>query len=75
MPFDAITRTVLEYYTAHPPATEDVWYGPWTTILTTPDLVIEVVKLSTAPLAFRIVLIVEIKNSQPWQSGIQALQR
>ena len=30
-----ITRTVLEYYTAHPPATEDVWYSPWTTILTT----------------------------------------
>jgi hypothetical protein len=28
MPFDAITRTALEYYTAHPPATEDVWYGP-----------------------------------------------
>ncbi|SJL14563.1 uncharacterized protein ARMOST_18026 [Armillaria ostoyae] len=35
MPFDITTRTVLEYYTAHPPRTEDVWYGPWTTILTT----------------------------------------
>jgi hypothetical protein len=38
MPFDAITRTVLdEHYTAHPPAIEesDVWYGPWTTMLTT----------------------------------------
>jgi hypothetical protein len=35
MPFEVITRTVLEYFTAHAPATEDVWYGPWTTILTT----------------------------------------
>lgn len=35
MPFDVITRTALEYYTAHPPATEDVWYGPWIAILTT----------------------------------------
>jgi hypothetical protein len=102
MPFDVITRTVLEYYTAHAPATEDVWYGPWTTILTTffpstqgyivtpqrrppddpeshiPDFIIEVAKLSsTAPLTFRTVLIVKVKNSQHWQSeyGIQALQR
>jgi len=35
MPFDAITRAVLEYYTALPPAAEDHWYGPWNTILTT----------------------------------------
>lgn len=35
MPFDTTTRSVLEYYTAHPPPTEDAWYGPWTTILTT----------------------------------------
>jgi hypothetical protein len=99
MPFDMTTRTVLEYYTAHPPATEDLWYGPWTTILTTlfpstqgyivtpqrrlpddieshfPDFIIEVVKLSTPPLTFRTVLIVEIKNSQHWQSGIRALER
>ncbi|KAF8554795.1 hypothetical protein OG21DRAFT_1603252 [Imleria badia] len=99
MPLDMITRTVLEYYTAHPPATEDVWYGPWTTILTTlfpstqgyivtpqrrlpndpeshiPDFVIEVVKLSTPPITFRTVLIVKIKNSQHWQSGIGALER
>jgi hypothetical protein len=99
MPFDIITRTVLEYYTAHPPATKDVWYGPWTTILTTlfpstqgylvapqrrppddseshiPDFIIEVVKLSTPPLTFRCVLIVEVKNSQHWQTGIGALER
>jgi hypothetical protein len=91
MPFDITTRTVLEYYTAHPPATEDVWYGPWTTILTTlfpstqgylvtpqrrlpddpeshiPDFIIEVVKLSSPPLTFRSVLIVDIKNAQRWQ--------
>jgi len=35
MPFDVMTRTLLEYYTAHPPATEDVWCGPWIAILTT----------------------------------------
>ena len=35
MPFPALTRQVLEYYTAHQPPTESVWYGPWTTILTT----------------------------------------
>ena len=35
MPFDVITRSVLEYYTAHPPRTEDVWYGPWNVILMT----------------------------------------
>ncbi|KAF8223936.1 hypothetical protein L208DRAFT_1411116 [Tricholoma matsutake] len=99
MPFDIVTRTVLEYYTTNPPATEDVWYGPWTTILTTlfpstqgyivtpqrrlpddpeshiPDFIIEVVKMATAPLTFRSVLIVEIKNSQHWESGIPALQR
>jgi len=34
MPFDVMTRTLLEHYTAHPPATGDVWYGPWTAILT-----------------------------------------
>ena len=98
MSFDIVTRTVLEYYTMHPPATKDVWYGPWTTILTSlfpstegyivtpqrrppddsdshiPDFIIEVVKLSTAlALIFRTVLIVEIKNSQHWESGIPAL--
>ncbi|KAF8807435.1 hypothetical protein BYT27DRAFT_7097456, partial [Phlegmacium glaucopus] len=81
-----------------PPATEDVWYGPWTTILTTlfpstqgyivtpqprllddpeshiPDFIIEVVKMATVPLTFRSVLIVKIKNSQNWGSGIPALQ-
>ena len=35
MTFDVLTRTILEHYTAHPPTTEDVWYGPWTSILTT----------------------------------------
>ena len=32
-----MTRTVLEHYTAHPPAIEDIWFGPWTAtgILTT----------------------------------------
>ncbi len=35
MPFNQITRDLLAYYTAHRPRTEDVWYGPWTTILTT----------------------------------------
>ena len=99
MSFDVVTRTVLEYYTMHPPATKDVWYGPWNTILTSlfpstegyivtpqrhppddsdshiPDFIIQVVKLSTAPLIFRTVLIVEIKNSQRWESGIPALVR
>jgi hypothetical protein len=99
MPFDVITRTVLEHYTVHPPATEDVWYGPWTTILTTlfpstqgyivtpqrrlpddpesyiPDLIIEVVKLIPSPLTFRTVLVVKVKNTQHWQSGIPALER
>jgi hypothetical protein len=86
MPFDAITCTVLEYCTAHPPAPEDSWYGIWITILTTlfpsaqgyivtpqrpltdepfchiPDFIIEVVKLSVAPLTFRTVLIMKIKT-------------
>jgi len=35
MPFDITTRTLLEYYTNHPPRTVDIWYGPWNTILTT----------------------------------------
>lgn len=35
MPFDAMTRTLLECYTKRSPATEDEWYGPWTAILTT----------------------------------------
>lgn len=34
MLLDAITRAVLEHYTEQPPRTEDAWYGPWTTILT-----------------------------------------
>ncbi|KAG8954845.1 hypothetical protein FRC04_010328 [Tulasnella sp. 424] len=99
MPFDLVTRTVLQHYTEHPPATEDVWYGPWTAILTTlfpvtqsylvtpqrripegseshiPDFVIEVVQLTTPPVTFRTVLIVKVKNSQHWTSGILALER
>jgi len=98
MAFDEVTRAVLEHYTDHPPRSEDAWYGPWTSILTTlfpsargyivtpqqrlpletrrhiPDFFIEVVKLSTAPLTFRTVLIIEMKNTQYWQSGIQRLQ-
>jgi hypothetical protein len=35
MTFDVVTRTVLEYYTTNPSVTEDVWYGPRNTILTT----------------------------------------
>ena len=35
MPFDITTRTLLQYYTDNPPRTQDVWYGPWNTILTT----------------------------------------
>jgi len=36
MPFDITTRTLLQYYTDHPPRTEDVWYGPsWSAIFTT----------------------------------------
>ncbi len=34
MPFDIVTRAVLEHHTTYPPATEDAWYGPWNTILT-----------------------------------------
>jgi hypothetical protein len=101
MPFDVMTRTVLEHYTAHPPAIEDFWFGPWTAILTTvfptsqeyivtpqrrvqedpesyiPDFIIEVAKMSTAPaLTFRTVLVLQVKNTQRWQStGIEALQR
>ncbi|KAF8338465.1 hypothetical protein F5887DRAFT_1077804 [Amanita rubescens] len=40
-----------------------------------PDLVIEVEKMATAPLIFRTVLIVKIKNSQHWEDGIPALER
>ncbi|PBK66489.1 hypothetical protein ARMSODRAFT_1021295 [Armillaria solidipes] len=82
MPFDITTRTVLEYYTAHPPRTEDVW-DTWSlpNVLPDdsdshiPDFVIEVVKLSTPPLTFRTVLIVKVKNSQYWEAGIPVLQR
>ena len=44
---------------------------------TIPDfkIIIEVVKLSTPPITFRTVLIVKIKSSQHWQSGIGALER
>ena len=35
MAFDEITRALLQYYTDYPPKTEDAWYGPWNTILTT----------------------------------------
>lgn len=40
-----------------------------------PDFIIEVVKMSTAPLTFRSVLIVKIKNSQHWEYGIPAFER
>jgi len=43
-----------------------------------PDfLIIEVIKVSTPPppLTYRTVLIVKIKNTQHWPSGIQALKR
>jgi hypothetical protein len=33
--FDIVTRTILQHYTINPPSTEDHWYGPWTSILTT----------------------------------------
>ena len=91
MPFDILTRTVLQHYTTNPPPTEDLWYGPWNTTQGymvapqrrlpddpqshIPDFIIEVVKISTSPLTFRCVLIVEIKNSQHWESGIPALER
>ena len=35
MPFDIPARTLPELYTNHPPRTENVWYGPWNTILAT----------------------------------------
>lgn len=38
-----------------------------------PDFVIEVVKLTSPPLTFRTVLIVEIKNSQHWPGRITSL--
>ena len=96
MSFDITTRTLLQYYTDHPPRTEDVWYGPWNAILTTlfPSIqgyvitpqrrivedsqarfLIEVAKISTPPLTLRTVLIVEIKNSQHWESGRDTLIR
>jgi hypothetical protein len=39
-----------------------------------PNFIIEVVKMATAPLTFCSVLVIEIKNSQHWESGIPALQ-
>jgi len=39
-----------------------------------PGFIIEVIELSTPPLTFRTVLIVEIKNTQHWPSGIEALK-
>lgn len=38
-----------------------------------PDLVIEVLKMTSPPLNLRTVLIVEIRNTQHWPSGISAL--
>jgi hypothetical protein len=35
MPFDLTTCGLLAYYTTHRPRSEDVWYGPWNSILTT----------------------------------------
>jgi len=105
MPLDAFTRALLEHHTAQAPSTEDAWFGPWNTILTSlfpstqgylvnpqerlpidgqnhiPNfLIIEVIKVSTPPLTgrgltYRTVLIVEIKNTQHWPSGIQTLKR
>jgi len=40
-----------------------------------PEVIIEVIRLSTPPLTFRTVLIVKFKNTQHWPSGIQALKR
>jgi hypothetical protein len=34
MPLPALTRQVLQYYTTNQAPMESVWYGPWTTILT-----------------------------------------
>ncbi|KAF5380085.1 hypothetical protein D9615_006203 [Tricholomella constricta] len=35
MPFDNSTCTILQRFTTIQPPTEDLWYGPWTSILTT----------------------------------------
>ena len=35
MAFDEITRAVFKHYTDNPPRSEDAWYDPWTSILTT----------------------------------------
>jgi hypothetical protein len=40
-----------------------------------PDFVIEVIKVTPPSLKKQIVLIVEIKNSQYWRSGISALEK
>lgn len=41
-----------------------------------PDFVNEVMKLATPPTTFRnVLIIVEVKNSQHWQTGIGVLQR
>lgn len=40
-----------------------------------PDFVIEVVKLTSPPITFRTVLIVEVKNSQHWPGGKARLDR
>jgi hypothetical protein len=34
MPLPELTRQVLQYYTTNNAPMESVWYGPWTTILT-----------------------------------------
>ncbi|KAF9506050.1 hypothetical protein BS47DRAFT_1353378 [Hydnum rufescens UP504] len=35
MPFSTTARTILEYCTTHTPATEDILYGVWTSLLGT----------------------------------------
>jgi hypothetical protein len=97
MPFDATTQTLLEYYTANPPTTEDVWYGPWNANLNAlfptsngyvvspqrvanndddrnriPDFVIFVLRIAP-PLRLQPVLVVKIKNTHHWPSGIDRL--
>ncbi|KAG9009493.1 hypothetical protein FRB94_014225 [Tulasnella sp. JGI-2019a] len=39
-----------------------------------PDLVIEVIRLTTPPVIFRTVLILKVENSQHWTSGIPVLE-
>jgi hypothetical protein len=95
MGFDIRTHNLMEYCTAQPPSTGDIWSGVWLTILSTlfpisqdyiitprrrvlqiPDLIMEVAKITNnAPLTFRTVLIVDIKDAQYWDHGKEALMQ